>query len=234
MRDFYEITGADVIHAYGATETSPTVAVNMGIKSSLRGRLSDEERWNLKRCQGLPISGVDIRIVDADGNDLPHDGTSQGEILLRGPWITERYHELDDDALFLNGYWRTGDVGTISPDGYLKLTDRMKDVIKSGGEWISSIDMENAIVGHPNIVEAAVIGVDHPKWEERPVVLVSTVDGAEIPLEEVHGLLEGSFAKWQLPDTVLYVDRLPRTSVGKLDKKLMRSEHSGIYQDIEG
>lgn len=233
MRDFYEITGADIIHAYGATETSPTVAVNMGIKSSLRGRLSDEERWSLKRCQGLPISGVDIRIVDADGNDLPHDGTSQGEILLRGPWITERYHELDDDTLFLNGYWRTGDVGTISPDGYLKLTDRMKDVIKSGGEWISSIDMENAIVGHPNVVEAAVIGVDHPKWEERPVVLVSTVDGAEIPLEEVHGLLEGSFAKWQLPDTVLYVDRLPRTSVGKLDKKLMRSAHAGIYQDIE-
>ena len=232
MRDFREIAGADVIHAYGATETTPVVAVNMGLKRSLQGTISDDEKWNLKRCQGLPVNGVDIRIVDADGNDLPHDGTSQGEILLRGPWITERYHRLDDDAdRFLDGYWRSGDVGTIYPNGYLKLTDRLKDVIKSGGEWISSIDMENAIVGHPKVSEAAVIGVDHPKWQERPVALVVTVDGDELPIEEIHGLLAGQFAKWQLPDIVLYVDHLPRTSVGKLDKKVLRARHADIYTE---
>lgn len=230
MRDFYELTGADIIHAYGATETTPTVAVNMGLKNSLQGRISDDEKWYLKRCQGLPINGVDIRIVDADGNDLPHDGISQGEILLRGPWIAERYHLLDDDGdHFLDGYWRSGDVGTIYPNGYLKLTDRLKDVIKSGGEWISSIDIENAIVGHPLIVEAAVIGAPHPKWQERPVALVVTVDGRQLPIEEIHTRLAGQFAKWQLPEKVLYVDRLPRTSVGKLDKKALRSEFSGVY-----
>ena len=232
MREFYDIAGADIIHAYGATETTPVVAVNMGLKRSLQGTISDDEKWNLKRCQGLPDNGVDIRIVDADGNDLPHDGTSQGEILLRGPWITERYHRLDDDAdRFLDGYWRSGDVGTIYPNGYLKLTDRLKDVIKSGGEWISSIDMENAIVGHPKVSEAAVIGVDHPKWQERPVALVVTVDGDELPIEEIHGLLAGQFAKWQLPDIVLYVDHLPRTSVGKLDKKVLRARHADIYTE---
>lgn len=230
MRDFYELTGADIIHAYGATETTPTVAVNMGLKNSLQGRISDDEKWDLKRCQGLPINGVDIRIVDADGTDLPHDGISQGEILVRGPWIAERYHLLDDDAdRFLDGYWRSGDVGTIYPNGYLKLTDRLKDVIKSGGEWISSIDMENAIVGHPQIVEAAVIGAPHPKWQERPVALVVTVDGRQLPIEEIHTRLASQFAKWQLPEKVLYVDRLPRTSVGKLDKKALRSDFSGVY-----
>lgn len=232
MRDFREIAGADVIHAYGATKTTPIVTVNGPVKPSLRGVLSTEEAWDLKRCQGLPVSGIDIRIVDAAGKDLPHDGASQGEILVRGPWITERYHKLaDDGGHFLDGYWRTGDVGRIDKNGYLKLTDRIKDVVKSGGEWISSIDMENAIMGHPKVQEVAVIGVDHPKWQERPVVLVVTVDGAELTLEEINSVLAGKFAKWQLPDTVLFVDALPRTSVGKLDKKAMRAEHADIYKE---
>jgi fatty-acyl-CoA synthase len=231
MRGFRELTGADIVHGYGATETTAMAVANCAVKPSLRDRLSDEEKWDLKRCQGLPLNGVDIRIVDAGGNDLPHDGKSAGEILLRGPWIIQRYHKLDDDGdRFLDGYWRTGDVGCIDENGYLKLTDRIKDVIKSGGEWISSIDMENAIVGHPKVAEAAVIGVEHPKWQERPVALVVTVDGAELPIEEIHGLLLTSFAKWQLPEVVLYVDRLPRTSVGKLDKKLMRATYADIYK----
>ncbi|MEB3022829.1 long-chain-fatty-acid--CoA ligase [[Mycobacterium] crassicus] len=230
MRDFHDITGADIVHGYGATETTPLVALNRDVKHSLRDVLSDDQKWDLKRKQGLPANGVDIRIVDADGNDLPHDGTSQGEVLLRGPWIIERYHKLDDDAdKFLDGYWRSGDLGTIDANGYLKITDRIKDVIKSGGEWISSIDMENALVSHPNIVEAAVIGVAHPKWQERPVALIVTADGAEIALEEIHRVLEDKFAKWQLPDTVLFAETLPRTSVGKLDKKLMRSTYADIY-----
>ena len=175
MRGLYETTGADVIHAYGATETTPLVAINYGIKSTLDGKLTREERWDRKRYQGLMVSGVDYRLVDAAGNDLPFDGVSQGEVLLRGPWIIESYAKLAAGTdRFLDGYWRSGDAGVIDKHGYLKITDRIKDVIKSGGEWISSIDMENAITSHPRIREAAVIGVEHPTWQERPVVIAVT------------------------------------------------------------
>jgi fatty-acyl-CoA synthase len=234
MREFYELTGADLVQGYGATETTPLIAMNIGLKPSLRGKITDEEKWDLKRCQGLPVSGIDIRIVDAEGNDLPHDGKSVGEVLVRGPWVIERYHKIDDDAdRFLDGYWRSGDVGMIYENGYFKLTDRIKDVVKSGGEWISSIDMENAIVAHPLVQEAAVIGVTHPKWQERPLALVVPIEGAELTREDITGVLEGSFAKWQLPDTVLFVNQLPRTSVGKLDKKVLRVEHADIYKDAQ-
>ncbi|MEO6956650.1 MAG: AMP-dependent synthetase, partial [Antricoccus sp.] len=148
---------------------------------------------------------------------------------MRGPWIINSYHNLDDDDRFSDGYWRSGDVGTIDKFGYLKLTDRLKDVIKSGGEWISSIDMENALCAHPRIREAAVVGIAHPKWQERPVALVVSDDGSEIALEEIHELLSPAFAKWQLPDTVLFVDVVPRTSVGKLDKKSIRATYSDLY-----
>ncbi|WP_018178624.1 long-chain-fatty-acid--CoA ligase [Jongsikchunia kroppenstedtii] len=230
MRGFHDLTGADIVHGYGATETTPAVTHNRGIKPLLQS-LPEDARWNHKRFQGLPVTGVDIRIVDPDGNDLPRDGASAGEILVRGPWIVESYYDLEDnDSRFFEGYWRSGDVGTIDEHGYLKLTDRIKDVIKSGGEWISSIDMENAIVAHPKVIEAAVIGVAHPKWQERPVVLVATKDGADLPLDEVHALLAGKFAKWQLPDVIIRQDSLPRTSVGKLDKKAMRAAHADIYR----
>ncbi len=169
-------------------------------ETMLRDTISDEQKWDLKRSQGLPVNGIDIRLVDSGGNDLPHDGISQGEVLLRGPWIIERYHKLDDDAdRFLDGYWRSGDVGRIDTNGYLKLTDRLKDVIKSGGEWISSIDMENALVGHPKIKEAAVIGVSHPKWQERPVALVVTVDGEELDLTEITACLMASSPSGSYP-----------------------------------
>ena len=230
MRGLYEATGADVIHVYGATETTPLVAINYGIKSTLDGKLTREELWDRKRYQGLMVSGVDYRLVDAAGNDLPFDGVSQGEVLLRGPWIIESYAKLADGTdRFLDGYWRSGDVGAIDKHGYLKITDRIKDVIKSGGEWISSIDMENAITSHPRIREAAVIGVEHPTWQERPVVIAVTDDGTEFPLAEIHALLP-AFAKWQLPDTVVYVDAIPRTSVGKIDKKALRAAHADTYR----
>ncbi|WP_068186830.1 long-chain-fatty-acid--CoA ligase [Mycobacterium sp. UM_CSW] len=229
MRGLYKLTGADIAHGYGATETTPVVAHNGAIKPSLKG-LPEEERWDRKRYQGLIATGVDIRIVDADGKDMPADGKSTGEVLLRGPWIAERYHDLEDnDSRFFEGYWRSGDIGSIDEHGYLKLTDRLKDVIKSGGEWISSIDMENAIAAHPNVMEVAVIGVAHPKWQERPVVVVVTKDGDDLPLNEVHALLEGKFAKWQLPDVIIQQGSLPRTSVGKLDKKVMRAAHANVY-----
>jgi fatty-acyl-CoA synthase len=239
MRDFYDYTGADIIHAYGATETTPIVTCNAGIKPSLADTLSEEERWDLKRYQGLPVAGIDIRIVDADDNDLPHDGEAQGEVLVRGPWIIESHHNLDESpeesaARFHEGYWRSGDVGKIEPNGYLKLTDRIKDVVKSGGEWISSIDMENAILGHPKVKDAAVVGVDHPKWQERPVAIVVTDSSDPVTLEEINELLLASFAKWQLPDHLEIVDVLPRTSVGKLDKKVMRVQYADIYTEARG
>lgn len=234
MRGFLELTGANIVHAYGATETTPLATVNYRIKPSLRDRLTDAQKWDLKRYQGLPVNGVDIRIVDANDNDLPHDGVSQGEILCRGPWIIERYHNLDDDAdRFLDGYWRSGDIGTIDENGYLKVTDRIKDVIKSGGEWISSIDMENAIVAHPKVVEAAVIGIAHPTWQERPLAVIVTADGSELPIEELHGLLTGAFAKWQLPDRAVYVDRLPRSGTGKVEKRTLRATYAATYQDVK-
>lgn len=231
MRGFYELTGADIIHVYGATETTPFVTVNRGTKPSLAG-LPDEEKWDRKRCQGLMLTGVDFRLVDGEGRDLPFDGSSQGELLLRGPWVTERYHDLDEPERFLDGYWRTGDVATIDPYGYVKVVDRLKDVVKSGGEWISSIDMENALTAHPRVREAAVIGVAHPRWQERPVALLVTTDGEEIPLAELHELLAPGFASWQLPDQVRFVSSLARTSVGKLDKKTMRQTYANLYQEV--
>lgn len=221
MRGFKEVTGAEVIHGYGATETTPLATTNWRIKPGTD--MTDEEKWDFKRYQGLPIIGVELKVVDPSGEEMPHDGTSMGEVLMRGPWITESYYQLPDNAdRFLDGWWRSGDVGVIYPNGYLKLTDRLKDVIKSGGEWISSIDMENAMLDNPDVKEAAVIGVPDEKWQERPVAYVVANDGAEVTRESVVATLGERFAKWQLPDEVIVTDELPRTSVGKLDKKMLR------------
>jgi fatty-acyl-CoA synthase len=229
IRGFHDLTGADIIHGYGATETTPSATVNRGVKYSLRG-LPDDEKWDLKRSQGLPVNGVDIKIVDADGNSLPHDGTSVGEVWMRGPWITASYYDREvTEEQFVDGYWRSGDIGSISPTGHLKLADRLKDVVKSGGEWISSIDMENAIAGHPRVREVAVIGVPHPKWQERPVVVLATVDGEPLDAADLQPLLGERFARWQLPDTVIVLPSVPRTSVGKVDKKVMRAEYQDLY-----
>lgn len=229
MIGFHELTGAEVVHAYGATETTPLVAVNR-LKPTLKKRLTRDEQWDLKRKQGLIVPGVDIRIVGADGQDLPHDGKSAGEICLRGPWISAAYHDLpDSEDRFVDGWWRSGDVGTLDENGYLKVTDRIKDVIKSGGEWISSIDMENLLMSHPAVRDAAVIGIPHAKWQERPLALVVLKPGQEATLEQLHAHLSSAFAKWQLPDQVLFVEAIPKTSVGKNDKKRMRAEHAGRY-----
>ena len=234
MIGFYKLTGAEVVHGYGATEATTLVTMNR-LKSTLKKRLTEEERWNLKRKQGLVLTGVDIRIVDADDKDLPHDGKSAGEICVRGPWITASYHDMSDsaDRFLEGGWWRSGDVGTVDENGYLKVTDRIKDVVKSGGEWISSIDMENAIVAHPQVREAAVVGIEHPKWQERPVAIVVQEDGADLDVDDIHAVLEDKFAKWQLPDIVIFADALPRTSVGKLDKKTLRTDHADLYRGAE-
>lgn len=231
MKGFHDLTGAEVVHAYGATETTPLVAVNR-LKPALKKRLSADERWNLKRKQGLLITGVDVQILDANDRPLPHDGRSVGEICMRGPWISTRYHDMPDAAdRFIDGWWRSGDVGCIDADGYLKVTDRIKDVVKSGGEWISSIDMENALIGHPAVRDAAVVGIAHAKWQERPLALVVLEPGRQATLEQLHAHLAGAFAKWQMPDRVLFVDSIPKTSVGKTDKKRIRAQHADLYAD---
>lgn len=164
-------------------------------------------------------------MVDPTGEDVPHDGKSNGEIIMRGPWITESYYKLDDnDDRFMDGWWRSGDVAVILPTGHRKITNRLKDVIKSGGEWISSIDMENAILDEPAVLEAAVIGVPDAKYDERPVAFVVPRPGKEVTDDMVIDVLKSRFAKWQLPDKIVITEELPRTSVGKLDKKVLRSE----------
>ena len=232
MIGFYELTGAEVVHGYGATEATTLVAVNR-LKSTLKKRLTQDEQWNLKRKQGLILTGVDIRILDADDQDLPHDGQSAGEICLRGPWITTSYHDMPDsgDRFLEGGWWRSGDVGTVDENGYLKVTDRIKDVIKSGGEWISSIDMENLLMGHPAVRDAAVVGIPHAKWQERPLALVVLKPGQQATQEQLQEHLSSAFAKWQLPDQVLFVEAIPKTSVGKLDKKRIRVEHADRYAE---
>lgn len=179
------------------------------------------------------MSGVDIVLLDGIGNAVPHDGTTQGEICVRGPWITATYNGMDEHDLegrFVDGYWRSGDVGTIDANGYLKVTDRIKDVIKSGGEWISSIDMENLLLSHEAIADAVVVGLSHPKWQERPFVLAVPKPGRTIERESVHAHLSQAFANWQMPEAVEVVAEIPRTTVGKFDKKRIRSEYADFYE----
>ena len=220
--------GADIIHIYGASETTPVVVLH-SFKACLTD-MPETERWELKKKQGLPLIGIDIRIVDPEDKDLPHDGASVGEILLRGPWIVQSYYNDSRTASsFIDGYWRSGDAGHIDQYGYLKIADRFKDVIKSGGEWISSIDLENAIMAHPDVAEAAVVGISHPRYQERPLALVVTKQQKIVTKEEILNSIGKQFAKWQLPDEIIFVERIPKTSVGKFSKKDIRSQFKDFY-----
>ncbi|MDO5493187.1 MAG: long-chain-fatty-acid--CoA ligase [Nesterenkonia sp.] len=233
MRGIWELTGAEVIHAYGATETSPIVSVNR-VLPAVAATMDEEQRWRLRRSQGMPVVGVDVKIADPMGQPLPFDGASAGEIRLRGPWVTRSYFEdpeADESAFDEEGYWCSGDVGTVDENGFLKVTDRLKDIIKSGGEWISSIDMENTLAGRSEVGDVAVVGVSHPKWGERPLVLVVPTEGAEVTAETVRQALSEDFADWQLPDKVEVVDEIPRTSVGKINKRSLRETYAEAYQD---
>ncbi len=230
MMKGYAEFGAEIIHAYGATETTPLVTCNIE-KASLADR-SEDERWEHKKRQGLPITGLDVKVVDMNGEEIPPGSGESGEILIRGPWITRSYHDAPEmtGAFTEDGYWKSGDAGHIDKDGYLKLTDRFKDIIKSGGEWISSIDLENAIMAHPDVAEAAVVGIEHPKWQERPLALVVLKSGAgEVTKDDILGSVGERFAKWQLPDEVLFVKEIPKTSVGKFSKKTIRTDYADYY-----
>jgi len=228
MKGWKELTGAEFIHIYGATETSPLITINL-LKPSLTDKLSDEEKWELMRKQGLIASGIDLNLVDREGREIPKDGKSVGEIQVRGPWVTGSYYnDPRTKEFFINGYWKSQDAATMDEEGYIKIVDRYKDLIKSGGEWISSVDLENAIMAHPRVLEAAVVGLPHPKWEERPLALVVLRKEYKnkVASEEIINFLRPKFAKWQLPDDIKFVDEIPKTSVGKFNKKEIRN----IYQ----
>ena len=220
IRTFQEDFGVKVLHAWGMTEMSPlgTVAT---FKSKHSGA-DKEAKYAVQSKQGRVIFGVDMKIVDAEGKTLPNDGKAFGDLLVKGPWITTSYFKGEGGDPLRDGWFPTGDVATIDPDGYMQITDRSKDVIKSGGEWISSIDLENIAVAHPDIVEAAVIGVRHPKWDERPIVVAIRKPGAKVTKDELLKFYEGKIAKWWMPDDVVFVEQLPHTATGKLSKLTLR------------
>jgi len=215
----------NVLHAWGMTEMSP-LGTACNLKKKHRN-YSLDQKIDLSLKQGRAIYGVDMKIVDAEGNDLPWDGVAFGNLLVRGPWITSGYFkgEGGDAVVDEDNWFDTGDVATIDPDGYMQITDRSKDVIKSGGEWISSIDVENEAVGCPGIAEAAVIAVAHPKWDERPLLVAVKEEGADVTKEKVIEHLKGALAKWQLPDDVIFVNELPHTATGKIQKMKLRGEY---------
>ena len=235
MRGFWDETGGEIIHSYGSTEAMAITTLNL-FKPWLKKELTEEELWDLKKKQGGIVSGLDIEIVDESGNPLPHDGKSSGEILLSGPWIPKSYYndEKTKTSFTNDGYFKTGDAGCLDSEGYLKITDRIKDVIKSGGEWISSIDLENRLVSHNSVLEAAVIGIKHPKWDERPLALIKLRPEIEsLEKKELTDFLLSRFPKWQIPDDFLFVNEIPKTSVGKLNKKLIREKFKDYYLNLK-
>jgi fatty-acyl-CoA synthase len=227
IRSFQEDYGVQVLHAWGMTEMSP-----LGTVSTLKSAhldLPKDSKLAIQGKQGRSIFGVDLKIVDDAGKDLPWDGKAFGNLLVRGPWISSGYFKGEGgDPLRKdeNGqdWFPTGDVATVDPDGYMQITDRSKDVIKSGGEWISSIDLENAAVAHPAVAEAAVIGIRHPKWDERPLLLVVKKKDTQVTREELLKFFEGKVAKWWMPDDVVFVEQLPHTATGKLLKTKLRED----------
>lgn len=215
--------GITVCHAWGMTELSPVGSIGTLTKEALA--LPREQQMDLKTKQGRAIFGVDLKVTDDEGRRLPHDGKSAGHLKVRGPAVVERYFKGEGGYILdEEGYFDTGDVATLDEMGFIQITDRAKDVIKSGGEWISSIDLENAAVGHPAVAEAAVIGVPHPKWDERPLLIVVRKPGEAVGKDEILGFLKDKVAKWWLPDDVVFVDEIPHTATGKISKLELRRQ----------
>lgn len=222
---FREVVGIPLLQAWGMTETSPVAST--GNLTKAEELLPVDEQAELRTTVGRPLLGVDCRVVAPDTTDLvPWDGETSGELQARGPWIAAGYYDDDraGESFTADGWLRTGDVAVVFPSGRIKLVDRTKDLIKSGGEWISSVELENELMAHPAIAEAAVIGVPHPRWAERPLACVVVAPGATLTKEEVLAYLGPKVAKWQLPDDVVFIDAVPRTSVGKFSKKTLRDQ----------
>ena len=223
---FNDVYDVEVRHGWGMTET--TAIATMSTLGATDAELPAEERHALVAKQGKSVFGIELKLVDENGASLPRDGVAQGELMVRGQWIVSRYHKAERSAL-VDGWFPTGDIATISPQGVVQIRDRTKDVIKSGGEWISSIDLENAAMAHPAVAMAAVIGVKHPKWDERPLLFI--VRKADQPLDKAQILdfLAQRVAKWWLPDDVLFVDSLPLGGTGKVQKNELRQRHGAVF-----
>jgi len=217
---FNDVYGVEVLHAWGMTEMSP-----LGTVCTLKNKhlpMSQQEKMKVRLKQGRGIFGVDMKIVDGDGKELPWDGKAYGDLLVKGPWIISDYFKGEGGSPLVDGWFPTGDVATIDADGYMQITDRSKDVIKSGGEWISSIDVENVAMAHPAVAMAACIGMKHPKWDERPIIAVVKKPGAEVTRDELIAFYEGKTARWQIPDDVVFVDAIPLGGTGKMQKTRLR------------
>ncbi|MBP3087393.1 long-chain fatty acid--CoA ligase [Mycolicibacterium fortuitum] len=229
MKTFEETYGVHIQQAWGMTETSPLATVAKPLPG-----VSEERQWEMRVSQGRPMCGVEVRVVDDGGAPLPTDGEAVGELEVRGPWITGSYYLGRDAEKFDSGWLRTGDVGVIDPQGYVTLTDRAKDVIKSGGEWISSVELENHLIAHPAVLEAAVVGVPDERWQERPLAVVVLNEGASAEPAELREFLADKVVRWWLPERWTFIEQVPRTSVGKYDKKTIRARHAdGAYEVIE-
>ena len=227
IEGFEKELGVNVLHAWGMTETSPLGTVS--ILGSRHRDLPDHERWDIKAKQGYPIMGVELRLMSESGEELPWDGVTMGEIQVRGPWIAKEYFKVSakPDHFTEDGWFRTGDVATVSEDGFMQIVDRTKDLIKSGGEWISSVAVENALMAHANVAEAAVIAIPSEKWSERPLaVVVRAPDASDVTQEELAEHLLASFPRFWLPEKVVFIEEIPKTSVGKFDKKVLRHRYA--------
>ncbi|MBX7435064.1 long-chain fatty acid--CoA ligase [Mycobacterium sp. Y57] len=227
MQNFERQHGVQIRQLWGMTETSPMATLAWPPPGT-----PEDRHWVLRASQGRPMCGVEARIVDDEGSALPNDGESVGELEVRGPWITGSYYRNHDESKFQSGWLRTGDVGHIDAQGYVTLTDRAKDVIKSGGEWISSVELENELIAHPAVLEAAVVGVPDERWQERPLAAVVLKEGAKATPGELREFLSGKVARWWLPERWAFVDQVPRTSVGKYDKKTIRARHAEGQYDV--
>ncbi len=224
--------GVRVIQGWGMTETNPVASA-----ATLKPWMQDwdwEKQLNVLETAGRPVPGLIVKIVDDMNEPLPHDGEAFGELLIRGPWIAAEYYKDDrSPASFVDGWLRTGDVCKITPDGYIRITDRAKDVIKSGGEWISSLDIENTIMGHPDVAEATVVGLKHAKWQERPVAFIVAKPGTNLTSDTIKEFLEPKIASWWMPDQILFIDAIPKTGTGKFDKKVVRAEYEDLLVDAD-
>ncbi len=233
MIDWFETNlGVEFIQAWGMTETSP-----LGVLNHLKLKMNAwprDKQLDVKQRAGLLAPGLQMRIVDDQGNEVPHDGQAMGRLLIRGPWIASTYFKEDPtEEKFPGGWLDTGDVATLDSEGYMAIADRSKDLVKSGGEWISSVDLENSIMAIPGVAEAAVIAVFHPKWQERPLACVVKKPGAEVTKEQVYDHLLKHFAKWWMPDDIVFIEAVPKTSVGKFDKKVLRDQFKDFQLTTE-
>ena len=223
FRDKYDV---ELIHAWGMTEMSPLGSSNQPLAK--HADLPIDAQHKLRENQGRPPWGVELEIMDDDGNPLPHDGEAQGALMVRGHWILDSYFQKTTDETLTNGWFDTGDVATLDPDGYLSIKDRSKDIIKSGGEWISSVDLENIAIAHPALADAAVIGARHEKWDERPVLVAVAAEGQSPSEGDILTIFEGKIAKWQIPDKVVFTDVLPRNATGKVLKRNLRDQFGDV------